>query len=85
MSCGVGHRCGSSDLVLLWQRPVAVTPIRPPAWKPQYASGAVLKKKKKKKKKEKKKRMFTKLRKIIDEHSKKFKKKLDNIKRPNQK
>ena len=29
--------------------------------------------------------MFTKLRKIIDEHSKKFKKKLDNIKRPNQK
>ena len=44
MSCGVGCRCGS-DLALLWCRLAAVAPIRPLAWEPPYAMGAVLKSK----------------------------------------
>ena len=30
----------SSDLALLWCRPVATAPIRPLAWEPPYAVGA---------------------------------------------
>ena len=47
MSCAVGHRRGL-DLALLWLwgRPAAKALIRPLAWKPPYAKGAVLKKKK---------------------------------------
>ena len=52
MSCGVGHRrCSDLSLLWLWHRPAAVTPIRPLAWEPPYAVGAVLEKTKKKKKK----------------------------------
>ena len=56
MSCGVGHR-GSSDLELLWPwcRPAAVSPIRPLAWEPPYATDSALKKQKKFKQKQKKK------------------------------
>ena len=50
MSCGVGHRHGSDpELLWLWHRPAATTPIRPLAWEPPYAEGAVLKRQKKKK------------------------------------
>ena len=57
MSCGEGRRHGS-DLVLLWPwcRLAATAPIRPLAWEPTYATGAILKKSKRKKKKERKKR-----------------------------
>ena len=58
MSCGVGHRRGSdhtrgSDPTLLWQwyKLVATAPIRPLAWEPPYARGAVLEKTKRPKKK----------------------------------
>ena len=53
MSCGVGHRHGS-DLILLCLcgRPVATTPIRPPAWEVPYAVGAALKRQKKERRKE---------------------------------
>ena len=49
MSCGVGGRCGS-DLVWLWCRPVATTPIRSLAWEPPYATGTALKRQKEQKK-----------------------------------
>ena len=49
MSCGVGHRLGS-DPKWLWRRLAAVAPIRPLAWEPPYAVGAVPKSQKKKKK-----------------------------------
>ena len=40
MSCGVGCRHSSDPEVLwLWCRPVAMTPIRPLAWEPPYAQG----------------------------------------------
>ena len=41
------------DLVLLWlwHKPVAIALIRPLAWEPPYATGAVLKKRKDKKNK----------------------------------
>ena len=39
MSCGVGHRCGSNQ-VLLWYRPEAAALIQPLAWEPAYAAGA---------------------------------------------
>ena len=44
----MGRRC-SSDLALLWlwRRPAAVAPIRPPAWEPPYAVGAILERQKK--------------------------------------
>ena len=49
MSCGVGCRCGlDPELLWLWHRPVATAPIRPLAWEPPYAVGAVLEKGKKK-------------------------------------
>ena len=56
MSCGISHRRGS-DLALLWLwcRLVATAPIRPLAWDPPHAEGAVLEKAKRRKKKEKKK------------------------------
>ena len=45
MSCGVGCRCGSDpELLWLWCRPAATGPIRPLAWKPPHAAGAVLEK-----------------------------------------
>ena len=49
MSCGAGHR-GGSDLALLWLLYIlaAVALIKPLAWEPPYAMGAVLKSKKKK-------------------------------------
>jgi len=55
VSCGAGCRRGS-DLALLWlwRRPVAIALIRPLAWEPPYATGAVLKKTKDKKKEKKK-------------------------------
>ena len=57
MSCGVGRRCGSDPMWRrLWRRPEAAGLIRPLAWKPPYAVGAVLKSKKKKKGKNKSKK-----------------------------
>ena len=55
MSCGVGCRLGW-DLALLWLwcRLAAVALIRPPAWEPPWALGAVLKSKKKGKKEKEK-------------------------------
>ena len=50
VSCGVGRRC-SSDPAWLWlrRRLVATAAIRPPAWDPPYAVGAVQKRQKTKK------------------------------------
>ena len=54
MSCGVGHRHGSNPVLLwLWHRPEATAPIRPLAWEPPYAAGAVLEKDKKTEKEKK--------------------------------
>ena len=45
MSCVAGRRHGSDPMLLwLWRRPAATTPIRPLAWEPPYAAGAVLEK-----------------------------------------
>ena len=42
MSCSVGCRHGSDPALLwLWCRPVATALIRPLAWEPPYAAGAV--------------------------------------------
>ena len=41
-------------MLWLWRRPMAAALIRPLAWEPPYATGAVLKKKKKRKEKTKK-------------------------------
>ena len=42
VSCGVGHRHVSDPALLwLWHRLVATAPIRPLAWEPPYAAGAV--------------------------------------------
>ena len=46
----------SSDLALLWCRPVATAPIKSLAWEPPYAVSVALKSKKKKKEKGKKKK-----------------------------
>ena len=52
MSCGVGHRHGSTPTLLwLWHRPAATALTGPLAWEPPYAAGAVLAKTKKKKEK----------------------------------
>ena len=52
MSCGVGGRLSSDpELLWLWSRPAATAPIRPLAWEPPCARGAVLEKKRPKKKK----------------------------------
>ena len=52
MSCGVGRRRGSDhELLWLWCRPAATTPIRPLAWESPYAVGAALEKTKRQKKK----------------------------------
>ena len=45
MNCVVGHRQGS-DPALLWCSLAATNPIRPLAWKHQYAVGAALKRQK---------------------------------------
>jgi len=52
MNCGVG-RIRGLDLawLWLWRRLVTTAPIRPLAWEPPYATGAVLGKAKRKKKK----------------------------------
>ena len=60
MSCGVGHRHGSDpELLWLWCRPAAVSPIRPLAWEPPFISGTALKSRGKKRKKERKKETET--------------------------
>ena len=47
MSCGVGHRHGSSlALLWLWGRPVATALIQPQAWELPYAKGVALKRQK---------------------------------------
>jgi len=52
VSCSVGCRCGSDpELLWLWCRLAATTPIGPLAWEPPYAAGVALEKTKKKKKK----------------------------------
>jgi len=57
VSCGVGCRCGSDPALLwLWCRLVATAQIRPLAWEPPYAAGAVPEKAKRQKKKKKKKK-----------------------------
>ena len=44
MSCGVGRRRSSDPALLwLWRRLAATAPIRPLAWEPPHAVGAVLK------------------------------------------
>ena len=53
MSCGVGRR-RSLDLALLWLWLAATAPIRPLAWEPPFAVGAVLKKTKRQKDKKQK-------------------------------
>ena len=52
MSYGVGHRRGSDpELLWLWCRLAAVSPIRANlAWEPPYAVGVALERQKKKKK-----------------------------------
>ena len=51
VSYGVGRRRGSDPALLwLWCRLAAAALIRPLAWEPPYAVGAVLKKKKERKK-----------------------------------
>ena len=50
MSCGIGHRHGSSlALLWLWRRPLAAAPIQPLGWEHPYAMGLALKRQKKKK------------------------------------
>ena len=52
MSCGAGYRHGSDlELLWLWCRPAAITPIRLLAWEPPYATGVPLEKAKRQKKK----------------------------------
>ena len=47
MSCGVGHRHGSSlALLWLWGRLVATALIQPQAWEFPYAKGVALKRQK---------------------------------------
>ena len=54
MSSGVGCRCGLDPALLwLWNRPVAIAPIRPLDWESPYAMGAALEKAKRQKKKRK--------------------------------
>ena len=57
MNCGVGCTRGSDPTLLwLWHRPVTTAPIRPLAWEPPYATGAVQEMAKRQKDKEKKKK-----------------------------
>ena len=44
MSCGVGFSGSDPALLWLWRRPAATAPIRPLAWEPPCAMGAVLEK-----------------------------------------
>ena len=59
MSCGVGRR-RSLDPTLLWHwyRLAATAPLRPLAWEPSYATGAVLEKAKSQKKQKTTKNFF---------------------------
>ena len=52
-SCGVGHRCNNSDLVLpcLWHKTAAAAMIHPRRWELVYVVGVVKKRKKEKIKK----------------------------------
>ena len=55
VSSGVGCRCGLDPALLwLWNRPVAIAPIRPLDWESPYAMGAALEKAKRQEKKKKK-------------------------------
>ena len=55
VSCGIGCRCSlDPQLLWLWCRLAAVSPIRSLAWESPYGTDAALKKKKKKKKEKKK-------------------------------
>ena len=54
VSCGVGCRLDlDPELLWLWHRPAAVTPIQPLAWEPPCAVGVALKSKKEGRKEEK--------------------------------
>ena len=56
MSSGVGCRCGLDPALLwLWNRPVAIAPIRPLDCESPYAMGPALEKAKRQKKKKRKK------------------------------
>ena len=47
VNCGEGHRHGlDPELLWLWRRPVATTPIGPLAWESPYATGMALKRRK---------------------------------------
>ena len=62
MSCGVGCRRGSDpQLLWLWRRLVATTPIRPLAWEPPCVMGVAQEKWQKDKKKKKRKALNKKL------------------------
>ena len=55
MSCGISHRGGSDpELLWLWHKLTATSPVQPLALEPPYAMGAVQKRQRPKKKKEKK-------------------------------
>ena len=57
MSCGVGCRHGLGPALLwLWDRPAAVAPSQPLAWKLPDAAGAALKRQKRKKEGQERKR-----------------------------
>ena len=53
MSCGTGRRCGSDtmdpELLWLWYRPAAASPVRPLAWELPHATCVALKSKRKEK------------------------------------
>ena len=52
MSCGTGYGCSLDlELLRLWRRPAASTPIQPLAWELPYVVEAALKRQLKKKKK----------------------------------
>ena len=59
MSYGVGRRHSSDPALLwLWRRPVATAPIRPLAWEPPYAAGAIQEMAKRQKIKNKNKKIY---------------------------
>ena len=54
MSCGIGFRCGSDQVLLwLWYRPAVTAPTGPLAWELPYAVGAALKRQTNKQQKKK--------------------------------
>ena len=59
VSCGVVCRRGlDPELLWLWGRSAATAPIRPLAWKPQYAMCEAIKRQKDKEKKKKRRSYF---------------------------